>query len=436
MIIENWILSIIPSLALLSLAQFANRKFGSWLAPSAFFGFYWGVSLLTTLILAPSFGFWPGAAWFILFLGCAFHLGVMIGTNKHRFSSKMHKKSTRYIFYKLRWGKQIVTISALFGLLASYILASRVIHPSSILSDPTIIIQIGRSYAKMRYVYGQGQPLIVSILNAFLYFGSIYAGAWLATRPFKRFRIFCILPLLVGLLQAVLTSARTGTIWLFTLFIAGYLATLVLNHRHINFLTIKRIIIIILILSLFVIHFFLLQVAREDRGFQEYQMKTRVSMLSSPVAFSNWLKEKGSYVRPAWGAKTFGGLFDLLGIAERRQALGWEGSMIIVDGQEFFPNVYTAFRQLIEDFTIVGALIVFVGWGVLIGKAYRAVLNGKTTYLPLLVLFYGTTLGSYLANWLNYNSLLFGWLLFLFSSFKIVPRLLHSSVYGQSPRVR
>jgi oligosaccharide repeat unit polymerase len=436
MTIENWILSVIPALLLLLLAWFAKRQCGGWLTPSAFLGLYWGVALLIPLILAPEFDFWPGAAWFIMFLGFVFHLGVLGGAARNRFTSKTHGES---VTYELRWGKQILIISTLSGLIGGYILISEMgFSLSVVLSHPVMIAEIGRQYAGIRYGLSGSPPVIISILNIFLYSGGFFAGVWLETQTSGRSRAYALLPVIAGLPQVFLVNARTGFLWLIIMVISGYIATVVLRHRNVNFLDVKRVIWVILIIGLLNVLNFMIQLIREGENFQDAQIsiaKTRVTLVGSPIVFSHWLQEEWFNVQPAWGARTFGGFFDLLGLAQRKQGLGWEGRTLIeygyalTVGNVYDTNVYTAFRQLIEDFTLPGAIIVFASLGILMGKAYRKVLNGAISWLPILALFYGVTLGSYLANWLNYNSCLFGWLLFFFSLSNIGPRLLRLTPY-------
>ena len=90
------------------------------------------------------------------------------------------------------------------------------------------------------------------------------------------------------------------------------------------------------------------------------------------------------------------------------QALGWEGTDFI----GYQPNVYTAFRQVIEDFTFPGSLLFLFGVGTFTGLAYHKISLGRSRWVPPLALFYAVVLGSYLANWLNYSSLVCAWLMF------------------------
>jgi oligosaccharide repeat unit polymerase len=140
-------------------------------------------------------------------------------------------------------------------------------------------------------------------------------------------------------------------------------------------------------------------------------LKTRVNLFSSPAVFSQWLEVEGGNLDPAWGAHTFGGPAKLLEGESRVRSLGWQGTSVELAGYVFTPNVYTAFRQLIEDFTLPGALVVMLLWGGLSGRAYWEVLRGKRRWLPVLILFYSVTLASYLSNWMNYNTLLLAWLM-------------------------
>ena len=319
------------------------------------------------------------------------------------------------VAFVLERGQFWIILLSLAGFVAAFILiANSGTSFRAVVSNPFSMIEIGQGYANLRYGYGEGSPFIVTILNVFLYLACMLGGVWLATADTFRKRLLGALPLLAGMLQAVLVSARTGFIWMCVVLAASYLASVILFKRAVRIPTAKSLFFVgavgMTMLSVFV---FLIQVTRHDLLYDPWSVMftVRVGLFGSPVAFSQWLRANWDIVTPQWGVKTFGGLADLLGIATRGQGLGWEG-ISVAGFQGETPNVYTAFRQLIEDFTVPGTIAVFFCLGMLTGAAYRRVSEGRIAWVPVLALFYGVTLGSYLANWLTYNTILFAWLLF------------------------
>jgi asparagine N-glycosylation enzyme membrane subunit Stt3 len=68
-------------------------------------------------------------------------------------------------------------------------------------------------------------------------------------------------------------------------------------------------------------------------------------------------------------------------------------------------NIYTAFRPLIQDFTIPGALVVLSLLGFVGGIGFRGVARGKWSAAPLLLVAYYTTMWSPITWFWIYNSL-------------------------------
>jgi len=410
MFTENWVLSIIPAIFLLIFAWTARRLHGSWLVPSAFFGLCWATFLILPLILSPGFGFWPGASWLILFFGLLLHLGVLIG-----FSICKMKKISKFRYSRLQWSLKILFISIAFGILAVFVLALRAGYSLTVLSDPQMISRIGLFYASMRYTQGESVPFLVLVFNVFFNIGFFFVGFLLAIKPSMRTKIILMIIIFIGILKSFLVSARTGFIWGLIFLISSYIATLVLIRQHRKFLSFRKIILITFIVTIVVGLFFTIQAIRERETFGDASKalaKTQISTLSPPFLFSYWLKTSDLDMNPSFGTESFNGFFYFLGI-QTSQALGWESSKTLVLGKwEATPNVYTAFRQLIEDFTLFGAIIFFVIGGAIIGITYRKVINGKVFWLPILVAFYAWTIGSYLASWLSYTTLFLSWLLF------------------------
>jgi oligosaccharide repeat unit polymerase len=407
-----WLLAAAPCLVLLLLAVVARLQLGSWLAPSALFALYWGVGLLLSLLLAPEFNMWPGAPWFVLCLACALHLGVVAG-RLGAVPAALPDARDEHGAYQLRWGSRIFVLVALGGLVGALLLVSSAGFPlMELVRRPGVILEIGQANASLRYGFGEDIPATVRAVNPVLFFSGWLVGIWFATETSIRRRSIGLLPILLVVFQSFLVSARTGFIWLLVSVIATYLATMVLRRQQAGFLTPRRLLNAVAVLATSVAFIWTIQVVREGKGFEDRtddsSTKTRVALLAQPMSFSHWLRDDWTDVRPAWGAHTLGGTFYQLGMAERLPGLGWEEDMEIPVNS----NVYTALRQLVEDFSVPGSILVFLVLGAIVGRGYRRVMEGRVGWLPVLSLFYAVTLGSYNANWMAYNSCLLGWLLF------------------------
>jgi len=405
-----WILSIIPSVLLLLLFIVIHSVYGSWLIPSAFFALYWGSLLVLVLVLFPFMDMWPPAVWLILAAASVFHIGVVTVVPKNH---ELTNNSDDCREYGIYCGKQIIILSFLAGIASVLVLVHYIGYPVYSLLNPKLIIEIGLRYASRRYGLGLGTPLFSNLLNVFLYLGAIYGGMWLVLAP-KKEKYWSFGPLFIGLLQAFLVNARTNFIWMLAFFISGYLVASIFAGHELPLFSKQHVISVAILIVGFVFLYFVLQIFRESGGSGRHFSKTVVSMLTPPFLFSVWLKQHWGVMTPALGVKTFGGLADLLGLSHRQPGLGWEGMSVVYRSILFKPNVYTAFRQIIEDTTLLGVLPFFLVLGIVSGMSYHKIKQGKSSWIPILILFYAVTLGSYLANMLNYNTILFAWLLFVF----------------------
>jgi hypothetical protein len=139
---------------------------------------------------------------------------------------------------------------------------------------------------------------------------------------------------------------------------------------------------------------------------------SRVSMTASPVAFSYWLERNWDHTTPTLGANTFNSLARIIRGDRMKVALdslGWDGFDVLLEGKLFSPNVYTGFRQIIEDTTVPGSLLILFLCGVGVGIAYRKVHQGHGVWVPVLALFYFLVAGSYISLPVCFNSVLFAW---------------------------
>lgn len=413
----DWLFRLIFPSILLGWAWFSSRMFKSWLAPSAFWSAYWGAVLMIPL-LEPNVDYWLGASGAILMLSFAFGLNANLYSAVSVLSQKGHFPETNTGKWVMPWRKQILLGCVFAGFISVIILIFRAGYSLSVFLHPKLLLQIGLSYASRRYAYGESVPIVI-FLNAFMYLGGFIGGAWFGLNTPWQEKFMATLVFIPGLLQAILVNARTGMIWLFIFFISSYLATLVLTKRHKKFLTFKRILLIAACLGMFVGFYYALQSVRYA---PTAALQTRVSMISPPYVFSYWLRENWDHIQPSWGVKTLNGIFSLLGFSP--DALGWEGHAFL----GYTPNAYTAFRQLIEDFTISGSLLFLFGLGAGMGMVYHKVLRGNSRFLPILALFYAIVLGSYLSNWLNYTSLCVAWLMFAGISYFFPIRYVDSTV--------
>jgi hypothetical protein len=132
-------------------------------------------------------------------------------------------------------------------------------------------------------------------------------------------------------------------------------------------------------------------------------VKLLVAAFGHMSVFSQWLAE---YMiqpfSPSFGKVTFAGPLEMLGFGQRIPGL-FDSIVDLVAGET--SNIYTAFRPLIQDFTIPGALVVLGGLGFVGGVGFRMVAAGKWSGVPLLVAAYVTIFWTPVTWFWIYNSL-------------------------------
>lgn len=428
MTIEAWILSLIPTILLFILACLARSQFRSWLAPGAFFTLYWTGGLLIPLTITADFYFWPGAAWFILLFAAILYIGSVIGwTIGHHLRRSSYYREKAHT-YHLFLGKPILILFTMLGGLSIPLILQDQGYSIMALFHLELLAQVAREFSVLRYMEFYEPPFSARFLTTFTYAGALFGGLWFALDTPRHNRLWGLLPFGPALLQTLILTTRSSFLFPFELFTAVYLSMLVLLHKHPRLVSWKFIRRAVLIACIGSVVFLSAQVLRDRLTWDDIGIaltKFRASTFGSPAAFSRWLEYGWQHDQPAWGAFTFAGLFDWLGIRQRVQGLYSEVVYLsAAQIQTESSNIYTAFRSLIEDFTLPGAMIIVAITGCVASFAYRRVFAGESAWLPILVLFYAFVLHSFITSFLTYNSLLLAWVLFSLSIGPVGPRLL------------
>ena len=130
----------------------------------------------------------------------------------------------------------------------------------------------------------------------------------------------------------------------------------------------------------------------------------RSNLFGYLAVFDSFVNTKSTF-NLTFGQYSLAGPFDLLGLKERKAALDYEPIML-ENGTA--SNVYTAFRGLIQDFSLPGALLLSLASGLLCGSAYRRACNGEIGSVLILAGYYSFFLWSPIASVFDYNSVWLG----------------------------
>jgi oligosaccharide repeat unit polymerase len=140
-----------------------------------------------------------------------------------------------------------------------------------------------------------------------------------------------------------------------------------------------------------------------------------VAAVGHVFALRQWFYDAVTWAPQTMGARSFAGVFELMGLMPRESGLYGEQN---VNVGESSTNIYSALRGLIEDFglPLTGAAFIALGWSGAQFERRRSALARALLTVQL-----AWILWSPIASIFNYNSLLFASLLFALIAF-VVPR--------------
>ncbi len=275
-----------------------------------------------------------------------------------------------------------------------------------------------------RYEYGELEPWPVRLTIMWVYPAALLGGIASAASKSGRTKLWTLSSFLPALLVGFVVAARAGVLMSLICWFSGYFGVKHWQSNGTYPLFRRRLLLQLAALGVAaVVLFVFVDAMRQSKDAQSFQLALDLPRLlkysfGSLAAFSSWFHQYKAD-RATFGAYTFGGIFDLLGIKQREIGLGLQ-LMALPGGEE--TNIYTALRSLIEDFTLLGAVFVafvasFVS-GILLSCPSRRI------WTPILFAsgYYAFILCSPLTSLFTYNGLVLAWLvaaIILRSHFKL-----------------
>jgi hypothetical protein len=130
-------------------------------------------------------------------------------------------------------------------------------------------------------------------------------------------------------------------------------------------------------------------------------LNTRRYFAGHLVGLGLWLRDRPVRA-PQLGKQTLAGLADVAGLGPRQQGLYTE-TVEAAPGE--VTNIFTAGRPLVEDFTLVGIVLITLLWSTAAGASWEAAAGGNRLAAAVLLLHWSFVLTSPIASFLVYNSL-------------------------------
>jgi oligosaccharide repeat unit polymerase len=378
---------------------------GTWLQPSAFYALWWCFAGILPLILAPNEPVgWNAMAW-IIASAVAVSGGAIVGNQgvRTRLAVAPSPATDRELFI-FGW---IVFASVVlgFGSNVAFVAGSNVAF-SDLLHIDRLVVATNQFYVQRYAEIPPAPPIGSRILLPFVYLAPAIGGILFVLRREKRWKLLGLLSFLPAVLVTILQTTKGAVLYAMLLWLSAYFGTR-LRFGKLAVFTRSHLLVAVGVGGLLTAFFFAVSLARmattDSSLIDVVVLKLLTSALGHMNVFSTWLAEYTSQpFNPALGTTTFAGPLELLGYSQRIPGL-FEDLVELVAGET--SNIYTAFRPLIQDFTMPGALAILTLLGFAGGAGFRMVAAGKWSGLPLLLLAYQTTMWTPITWLWVYNSL-------------------------------
>jgi oligosaccharide repeat unit polymerase len=204
---------------------------------------------------------------------------------------------------------------------------------------------------------GIQESFLFIVLNIFIYASSLISG-FIFHYKIYRFKLLVVsLGFLPIFLSFVFTNGKAGFIATLFLWFSGFITSNYYFNKKpvpIKFRFVVFILIAFILFFVVLIFSFFLRIGEFDiRYLSFFYYKTLDYGFGGILVFDYWLTNIYDYTSPlSFGSNTFASIFSLVGLIVRNQGF-----------YQFIPNfdsnIYTAFRGLIEDFSIIGIFYLY-----------------------------------------------------------------------------
>jgi len=378
---------------------------GTWLQPSAFFALWWCFAGIIPLILARNEPVGPNAMLWLLGASIAMSAGAVAGN--HGFRTRLNRVPAPATDRELFIFGFVVIVAGLLGMASNvaFITGSGIAF-NQLLDVERLVVVSNQLYAERFADIAPTPPALSQALLPFVYLGPLAGGILFVLRREKRWKLVAVLSFVPALGVTVLQTTKAAVLYCLMLWLSGYFAARLRQGKTAVF-TRNHLLVALSAGGALTVLFLATSIARlasTDASLLNVVMaKLFTAAFGHMSVFSQWLTEYwNTPVEPSLGVVTLAGPLELLGYTHRMPGL-FEQVISLVMGE--MSNIYTAFRPLIQDFTLPGALTVLALLGFIGGVGFRMVAMGHWSGVPLLIIAYATTMWSPVTWIWIYNSL-------------------------------
>lgn len=377
---------ILLSILFSAISLFAALKLHDKFDPARYFLLLWaGQIILIYAIFHNSFTFTGQGLVFISIIGITFSIGSLTG---HLIGNKIPEEENKNIFnasrslFFLQICLAIAFINVLFGIY------SNGFNIREIFSFKTLL-ELNSAAADSRYSSNEQSSIVSQFTLIFVYLAPLYGGYLLPMLKGRK-KIWTYLTIFPALLISVTQSVKLGFITSIVLWVTGIIISSYSNN--LSFFRIKKatVLKITLFSGLFFSILFLSMMFRtghfDSDTFEYIKQKFVTYAFGHLPVFDSWFTKNMGELDPSGGVKTFWGISNVLGLAERKQGVFSEFVYFWKNINHRIPsdmgtNVYTMFRFILEDFGFIGSFIVMFIGGIISGFSWIIVKRQKNNLL-------------------------------------------------------
>jgi len=366
-------------------ALLARVQDQSWTSPSSIFALIWAAYIPTLLFFVDDAQVYvKGMIWILVSVLAVAAGSAIAGTISPGFASKSVVASPRTASLLTK----LTVIGIFVGLLdAGWLFVARGVALGDIFSFKALML-VSAANRGEAYAGELETPVFERVAFTMIYLGTLYGGVLFKLSKRRSDKVIAIFALLVLILINTLHGSRFGSIYGGAFWLSAYLAATVALANPVRNTGSAFLIRFALAGILIVFVFSILTMTVRYELFAD-NPAARVGwayMLSDPfgfiAAFGVWFNESGMHdSAPMYGARVF-----------RRIAGLWGKSYPLygpVDVGFNASNVYTIFRELIDDFTLWGSLEMLLFYGFAARMVFwRTTLRVSRVGLPLLAIAY------------------------------------------------
>ena len=379
---------------------------GTWLQPGSFFSLFWCFAGILPLILAPGERVGANAILWLIAASIAVSAGAFAGNGG--FKTRRLVEPAPATRRELWIFGLILCAAVVLGIGSSVaFLSSSSIELTSVLDIEKLVIVANQSYFS-RYAETGAPPApgLSQALLPFVYLAPAIGGILFELRNETSWKLLALFSFIPAVAVTVLQTTKAAMLFAIVLWLSGYFATR-LRFGKLAVFTRGHFIVALIVGGALTAFFFAIGLARlastDVSLLNVVMLKLVTSAFGHMTVFSQWLAEYWQLpVEPSLGKVTFAGPLEMLGYGQRIPGL-FDSIIELVAGET--SNIFTAFRPLIQDFTIPGALAVLASLGFVGGIGFRLVAAGHWSAVPLLLAVYVTIWWTPITWFWIYNSL-------------------------------